>query len=135
MGNQNRQPFKPHPNFSDSVNKTIIDMEMAGGFSLEDLKVGDILEVETNDHILSIERKPDCTENEYYVSGHPQFYPEPVKVRIAGSKLAHEGHGMISVGRVERGRFLELRLPGQGPLEFITTAEILDMQYFSLGTN
>jgi len=130
VSRQDREPFQANPYFADEVNDAIISLEIEGGFTLRDLLIGDVLEVETKDHILSIERREDCVENEYYVSGHIEFYPEPLKVRIAGSKLAHEGHGMISSGRVEHCKFLELRLPSQGLLEFITTAEIISIKHF-----
>jgi hypothetical protein len=43
-------PFLPHPNFSDEVNRNIVQSEIEGGVCLDDLPEGAVLEVETQHH-------------------------------------------------------------------------------------
>jgi len=44
------QPFTPHPNFSDGVNRNIVQSEIEGGVYLDGLSEGAVLEVETQHH-------------------------------------------------------------------------------------
>jgi hypothetical protein len=44
------KPFIPHPNFSDEVNRNIVQSEIEGGVYLDDLSEGAVLEVETQHH-------------------------------------------------------------------------------------
>jgi len=39
--------FEPHPNFSDVINRNIIQSEIEGGVHLRDLLPGTVLEVHT----------------------------------------------------------------------------------------
>jgi hypothetical protein len=41
------KPFMPHPNFSDEVNRNIVQSEIEGGVYLDELSEGAVLEVET----------------------------------------------------------------------------------------
>ena len=41
------KPFMPHPNFSDEVNRNIVQSEIEGGVYLDELCEGAVLEVET----------------------------------------------------------------------------------------
>ena len=48
------KPFTPHPNFSDEVNRNIVQAEIEGGVYLDDLLEGAVLEVETQHHWYTI---------------------------------------------------------------------------------
>jgi len=43
--------FEPHPNFSDVINRNIIQSEIEGGVHLRDLLPGTLLEVHTQNHV------------------------------------------------------------------------------------
>ncbi|HEV2349497.1 MAG TPA: hypothetical protein VG028_06580 [Terriglobia bacterium] len=99
------KPFIPHPNFSDEVNRNIVQSEIEGGVCLDDLSEGVQLEVETQNHWYTILIRDRGQE---LISGHPQFCPEPVPVRIAGSTW---GGSMLKVRFIGRGMRLEFMHP------------------------
>ncbi len=74
--------FTPHPNFSDEVNRNIVQSEIEGGVWLDALAEGAMLKVETQHHWYTIVVRGDGQE---LISGHPQYCPGPVPVRIVGS--------------------------------------------------
>ncbi len=97
--------FVPHPGFSDEVNRNIIDSEIEGGVHLDDLGEGAVLEVETQNHWYTIVNRG---RGEALISGHPQYCPDPVPVRIEGSTW---GGSMLKVRFIGRGMRLEFRHP------------------------
>ncbi len=97
--------FMPHPGFSDEVNRNIIQMEIEGGVHLDDLGEGTVLEVETQNHWYTIVNRG---QGEALISGHPQYCPDPVPVRIEGSTW---GGSMLKVRFIGRGMHLEFRHP------------------------
>src|ERR1700688_3429895 len=45
------EPFRPHPNFDDAINRAICQSEMEGGVGLDELPVGTVLDVETANNL------------------------------------------------------------------------------------
>jgi hypothetical protein len=76
------KPIMTHPNFSDEVNRDIVQSEIEGGVCLDDLPEGARLEVETQHRLYNILIRDRGKE---LIWGHPQYCPDPVAVRIAGS--------------------------------------------------
>ena len=111
--------FEPHPNFSDEVNRNIIQSEIEGGVHLSDLPLGTVLEVQTQNHVYRIVNENDGAA---WISGHPVFCPEPVLVDIHGSTW---GGSMIRQQYIGRGMHLEF---GCQYFWRITTSRILDVQ-------
>ena len=86
-----------HPCFNDEVNRNIAQSEIEGGVHLDDISDGTVLEIETQHHSYRIVNR---SGGEALISGHPNYCPEPVPVRIAGSTWG--------------GSMLKLRSPGAG---------------------
>jgi hypothetical protein len=95
----------PHPNFSDEVNRNIVQSEIEGGVYLDDLCEGAVLEVETQNRWYTIVIRGRGKE---LISGHPQYCPEPVPVQIVGSTW---GGSMLKLRFIGRGMHLEFRHP------------------------
>ena len=95
----------PHPNLSDRVNHNIVQSEIEGGVYLWDLPHQSTLEVETQNRSYTIVH---CGKGEALISGHPEFCPEPVRVKIEGSNW---GGSMLKPSFVGRGMHLEFRHP------------------------
>ena len=53
------KPFMPHPNFSDEVNRNIVQSEIEGGVCLDDLSEGARLEVQTQNRGYTIFRSEE----------------------------------------------------------------------------
>ena len=114
------QPSFPHPNLSDQVNHNIIASEVEGGVYLCDLPRESTLEVETQNRSYTIVL---FESGAALISGHPQYCPEPVLVKIEGSNW---GGSMLKPSYVGRGMHLEFRHP-----EFeqpIITSRILEIR-------
>jgi hypothetical protein len=112
--------FRPHQNLSDQINSNIIRSEIEGGVYLRDLPDEARLEVATQNRAYTLVVRRDGSA---WISGHPEYCPEPVLVRIAGSNW---GGSMIKVAYLGRGMHLEFRHPGyQGP---IVTSRIVDIR-------
>ncbi len=99
------RPFMPHPNFSDEVNRNIVQSEIEGGVCLDDLSEGAVLEVETEHHRYTIVIRGRCQD---LISGHPKYCPDPIPVSIAGSTW---GGSMLKLHFIGRGMHLEFRHP------------------------
>lgn len=113
------KPFMPHPNFGDEVNHNIVQSEIEGGVCLDDLCEGAQLEVETQNRWYTIVIRGHGDD---LIWGHPQYCPEPVPVRIAGSTW---GGSMLKVRFIGRGMHLEFRHP---VFRTIITSRILDIR-------
>lgn len=112
-------PF-PHPNLSDQVNSNIVQSEIEGGVYLWDLPSESTLEIETQNRSYVIVH---CGKGEALISGHPEFCPEPVLVKIEGSNW---GGSMLKPSYVGRGMHLEFRHPDyERP---IVTSRILEIR-------
>jgi hypothetical protein len=111
--------FMPHPHFSDEVNRNIAQSEIEGGVWLDDLAEGVMLEVETQNRWYTIVIRGRGKE---LISGHPQYCPAPVPVRIAGSTW---GGSMLKLRFIGRGMRLEFRHP---IYRTIITSRIVDIR-------
>ncbi len=110
----------PHPNLSDQINGNIIRSEIEGGVYLRDLPDESTIEVETQNRWYTLTVLQD---SQALISGHPEFCPEPVLVRISGSNW---GGSMLKTAFVGRGMHLEYRHPDYlGP---IVTSPIVDIR-------
>ena len=76
------KPSFPHPNFSDAINRNVVQSEIEGGVDLYDVPPGTVLEVQTRNHLYTIIHK---AWGQVVISGHPEFCPDPVEVQIHGS--------------------------------------------------
>jgi len=106
-------------NFSDVVNRRIIQSEIEGGVRLSDLPAGSRLEVETENRSYHVVIR-DAGSAE--ISGHPIFCPDPVTVHIHGSSW---GGSMLKVDYIGRGMHLEFHHP---EYKTITTSKIVDIR-------
>jgi hypothetical protein len=110
--------FAPHPNLGDGVNRNLAQSEIEGGVHLSRLSAGDELEIRT-------ENRSYCLTYQglgrAMLSGHPQFCPQPVMVRIHGSTW---GGSMIKAEYIGRGMRLEFRHPH---FQTVVTSRILEI--------
>ncbi len=111
--------FRPHPNLADEINEAIIRSEIEGGVYLDALPRGARLEVETENRFYEIVNEG---QGRAWISGHPQYCPEPVLVGIHGSTW---GGSMLKVGYLGRGMHLEF---GNTPYGVITTSRIKEIR-------
>jgi hypothetical protein len=112
--------FMPHPKLSDKVNRNIAQSGIEGGVYLDKLSDGEGLEVETENRCYTIvvgRRRTDL------ISGHPQYCPEPVAVRIEGSTWG--GSSMLKMRFVGRGMRLEFQHP---TFHRIVTSQIVEVR-------
>jgi len=107
--------FRPHPNLSDEINANVIQSDVY----LRDLAPGAVLEVQTCRRQYTLVNQG---AGEVLISGHPEYCPEPVLVRIHGSTW---GGSMLKEQYIGRGMHLEFRHPAFLP---ITTSRILDIR-------
>lgn len=111
--------FAAHPHFSEAVNRNIIRSEIEGGVNLRDLPPGSVLSIQTLNRVYRLEVLEDETA---LISGHPQFCPDPAKVRIHGSTW---GGSMLMMKYVGRGMHLEFDHPVH---RTILTSRIVDIR-------
>jgi hypothetical protein len=106
-------------NFSDEINRRIIQSEIEGGVHLRDLPAGAEIEVETENRSYHLKIQ---APTRVLISGHPKFCPEPVLVSIHGSSW---GGSMLKVAYIGRGMHLEFHHP---QFSTITTSRIRDIR-------
>ncbi len=111
--------FQPHPNLSDEINSNVIQSEVEGGIHLRDLAPGTVLEVQTCQRRYTIVNQGG---GDALISGHPEYCPSPVLVKIHGSTW---GGSMLKEQFIGRGMHLEFRHPNFLP---ITTSRILEVR-------
>ncbi len=115
-----RSPLAAHPNLADTVNRNLLRSEIEGGVALRDLAPETTLEVHTQNRVYRLVCRPD---GEALISGHPEFCPAPVRVKIHGSNW---GGSMLKLGYIGRGMHLEFRHPDyERP---IVTSRIIDIR-------
>ena len=112
--------FCPHPNLSGEINRNIVEAEMQGGVSLERLPRGTRLEVKTRHNVYTI----ICESHSELICGHPQFCPQPVRVRIQGSTW---GGSMLWARFIGRGMHLEFIIPDLGRVTTSPVQEIREL--------
>lgn len=120
------QPFKPHANLADEVNRAIGDSELNGGVDLNQLAVGRGLYVYTKRGYYLIAH----LEDGFYIKGHPFSGTDPLcpeqltPVKVTGSVFSQEG-SMIKSGWIGRGMFLEFHV-NNGP-RLLSSTPILEI--------
>jgi len=95
----------PHPNLGEQVNSNIIRSEIEGGVYLCKLEIDSRLEIETRNRRYVLVNRGD---GDALLSGHPEFCPEPVLVKIHGSNW---GGSMLKADFVGRGMHMEFSHP------------------------
>jgi hypothetical protein len=111
--------FATNAHFCDSVNCNIIRSEIDGGVHLRDLAPGSVLSIRTTNRVYTLVVLEDETA---LISGHPEFCPDPAKVRILGSTW---GGSMLMMKYVGRGMQLEFDHP---VYRTILTSRIVDIR-------
>jgi len=111
--------FSPHPNLSDGVNGNIVQSEIEGGVDLRALPPGTVLEVQTQNRSYTVVSQG---WGEALISGHPEYCPVPVLVKINGSTW---GGSMIREAWIGRGMRMEFHHPSFLP---ITTSRIIEVR-------
>lgn len=109
----------PHPNLSDAINHNIVQSEIEGGVYLTDLPPGAVLAIQTQNRFY---RLVSLGDESALISGHPEFCPDPVEVRIQGSTW---GGSMLKTKFVGRGMHLEFEHP---VFHTVVTSQILDIR-------
>ena len=97
--------FRPHPNFSDEVNRHIVQSQIEGGVRVEDLVPGSWLQMTTQNTCYRILILFGAMA---LITGHPRFCPRPVLIKIHGSTW---GGSMLKRRFIGRGMHLEFRHP------------------------
>jgi hypothetical protein len=113
------EPFRPHPNFDDAINRAICQSEIEGGVSLDELPVGAVLNVQTSNNLYRIEHRGD---GEVLISGHPEICPEPVLVSFHGSTW---GTPMLKIRFIGRDMRMEFFHPERG---IVRTSRVREIQ-------
>src|SRR5690242_19016265 len=109
----------PHPRFDDRINRDMVRSEIEGGVRLEQLPEGTELEVETYTRCYRLRY---CGDGQALISGHPEFCPEPVLVKIQGSTW---GGSVMRVAFIGRGMHLQFCHPEH---KLILTSPILEIR-------
>jgi hypothetical protein len=112
------EPFRPHPNFDDAINRAICQSEMEGGVALDELPVGAVLEVQTANTLYRIEVQED---GGVLISGHPEICPFPVLVSFHGSTW---GTPMLKMRFIGYGMSMEFQHPEKGIVRTSRVREI-----------
>lgn len=117
--------FAPVPGLNEGINQNACQSEREGGLCLDNLKVGDLLELETKNRTYFIENRGN---GQILISGHPKYCPQPTPVELYGStwggiilkpgfigrhmrlEFRHPQHGVIRTSRIQ-----EIHRPGQAP--------------------
>ena len=97
--------FSPHANLSDEVNHNIVQSEIDGGVHLSNLSPESVLQIQTQHRWYTVVPRG---QGQALISGHPEFCPQPVLVRIEGSTW---GGSMLKLRFIGRGMHLEFRHP------------------------
>ena len=112
--------FCSHPNLSDPINRAIIESEVEGGVHFYSLPEPATLEVQTMNRLYKLVVRHDGSA---WISGHPEFCPEPTEVRVDGSNF---GGSMLRLHYLGRGMHMEFRHPAY-PGAIVTSA-IVDIK-------
>ncbi len=111
-------PRASHQNLNACVNHNIVQSEVEGGVYLRDLPCGSEIEVRTRNRCYRIVKQ---SAEEAFISGHPDFCPHPVLVKVDGSNW---GGSMLKLGFIGRGMRLEFRHP---TFQTVTTSQISEI--------
>jgi hypothetical protein len=119
------EPFRPHPNFDDAINRAICQSEIEGGVSLDELPVGAVLDVQTANTLYRIENRGD---GEVLISGHAEICPDPVLVSFQGSTW---GTPMLKLRFIGRDMRMEFHHPEKG---IVCTSRVRDIREQTLSS-
>ncbi len=112
----------PHPHLGDRVNRNIVQSAIEGGVHLNDLPARTTLRIRTENRSYTVVH---CGGGEALISGHPEYCPSPVRVRICGSNW---GGSMLKTMYLGRGMHLEFRHPEfEQPIITSRIVEILEV--------
>jgi len=111
--------FNSYPYWSDRVNHNFAQSQVEGGVDLRQLPPDTVLKVRTLNRQYTIVNKGS---GQALISGHPDFCPEPVLVRIKGSTW---GGAMLKESFIGRGMRLEFQRDADNP---VTTSPILEIE-------
>ncbi len=98
---------------------SIIASDTDEGVYLDELDSGEQLEIQTRSRCYHLFNQGD---GEVLISGHPEYCPQPVQVRVHGSTW---GGSMLKKGFIGQGMYLEFRHPQHST---ITTSRIVDIR-------
>lgn len=125
VGDREQDLFATLPGLNEGINQNACQSEREEGLCLDNLKVGDLLELETKNRTYFIE---NCGNGQILISGHPRYCPQPTLVELYGSTwgeiilkpgfigrhlclaFRHPQRGVIRTSRIE-----EIRRPSQTP--------------------
>ena len=102
------EPMAPAPKEDVHVDRDACRVNDGNGFSLDELKVGDALELVTKNRTYVVENRGN---GEILIFGHPKYCPQPTLVRLYGSTA---GWTAVKPGFIGRGMYLEFRHPEHG---------------------
>jgi hypothetical protein len=123
------RPLETHANFDAAINDAICESELQGGVHLNDLPVGAVIEVETANHQYRLENRGD---GEVLVSGHPEFFPEPLLAHLQGSTW---GTPLLKWRFIGRGMRMELLHPQLGIIITSPVREIRELEMARVTSN
>ena len=101
-----------------NVCNSIVHSEIAGGVRLSTLSDGSRVQVETLNRLYELEVR----EGQVWISGHPQYCPQPVPVTVHGSSW---GGSMLKVAYLGRGMRMEFSHPLHAT---VTTSRIVSVR-------
>lgn len=119
MDSDDRTSSFPHQSLNRAVNCNIVRSEVEGGVYLRDLAPGSSIEIQTRNRLYRVVMQ---ASGEALISGHPDFCPSPVLVKVDGSNW---GGSMLKQGFIGRGMRLEFRHP---VYHTVTTSPISDIR-------
>ena len=120
-----RRAWQTHTGFSsplagltDEIRGNIVRSEIEGGLRLSSLAEGARVLVETINRLYKLEIRG----GHVWISGHPEFCPRPVQVRVRGSSW---GGSMLKVAYLGRGMQMEFEHPLHAT---VTTSRIVSIR-------
>ena len=99
-------PFERHPNLSDEINATLDFFDGEGVF-IKDLEVGDVLEVQTNNSLYTLE-VVDPVKKLVRVTSTNEAFADYGECTLQGSNF---GGSMLKLGWICGGTWMELIRP------------------------
>lgn len=100
--------WQKHDGLSDQINNNIAESELQGGVWLKDLPTGTSLRVTTRKNTRYL---LEHREDGWWISGNKHYCPKPTKCYLRGSTW---GGGMLKMGFIGRGMFMEFMLEVEG---------------------
>jgi hypothetical protein len=111
-------PWRGHGGLADDIRKRFVRSELEGGVRIACLDEGSHVFVETVNRIYDLEVRG----GQMWISGHPEFCPRPVPVKVHGSSW---GGSMLKVSYLGCGMHMEFEHP---TFATITTSRIVSIR-------